>query len=255
MKVTFLGTGTSHGVPMLGCSCPVCRSADPRDKRFRSSLLLENDEHTLVIDTGYEFRLSLLREEVRNVDAVLYTHSHADHTAGIDDLRVFSQDRQLNIYSNQSTVDYIKEHYSYAVRKPDFPGIPHLTPVVLEPLKKYVIESFPVVAIPVEHGRMTHMGIYGYRIGKMAYITDCTFIPDESFEALSGVSTLIIGALRKTPHGAHFSFDEAYAAAKRIGAERIYFTHINHNTSYKEISSLFSDAESAYDGLSIEMEL
>lgn len=253
MKVTFLGTGTSHGVPMLGCSCAVCTSTDPRDKRYRSSLLLEKDGKTLVIDTGYEFRLSLLREKVMNVDAVLYTHHHADHLAGIDDLRVFSQTKQLSIYSNAMTVDYIRSHYSYAVEKPEFPGIPHLTPVVLERCREYDIASFPVIPIPIEHGRMTHMGIYGYRIGKLAYITDCTYIPEESYEALRGVTVLIIGALRKTPHGAHFSFEEAHEAGVRIGAEKIYFTHINHNTSYKEISSLYPDTLSAYDGLSFEV--
>ena len=253
MKVTFLGTGTSHGVPMLGCSCPVCKSKDPRDKRYRSSLLLEKEGKVLVIDTGYEFRLSLLREDVKNVDAVLYTHSHADHLAGIDDLRVFSQNKKLCIYSNEDTINYIKTHYSYAVERPAFPGIPHLTPIVLEPYKEYEIESFTVVPLVVEHGRMTHMKIYGYRIGPLAYITDCTYITDESFASLKGISHMIIGALRKEKHGAHFSFEEAHEAALKAGAKKIYFTHINHNTSYIEISSLYADAESAYDGLSFEV--
>lgn len=251
MKITFLGTGTSHGVPVLGCSCPVCKSTDEHDKRYRSSLVLEKDGKVLIIDTGYEFRLAALRAGLTNVDGVLYTHSHADHIAGIDDLRVFSQKQQLCVYANASTIDYINTHYAYAVKKPDFPGIPHLTPVVLSPYEKIMIQGFEVTAIPIEHGRITHMGILGFRIGDFAYLTDCTFIPEESFAALKGVKTLVMGALRKEPHGAHFSFSESYAAFKRIGAEKLYFTHINHSTSYEEINTLYDDAKSAYDGLSI----
>jgi len=253
MRVTFLGTGTSHGVPMLGCTCPVCLSKDYHDKRYRSSLLLEKEGKNLIIDTGYEFRLAALRAKLSNVDAVLYTHSHSDHIAGIDDLRVFSQNKQLCVYSNASTIEYINTHYSYAVKKPDFPGIPHLTPVVLEPYKVVEIAGFPIEAIPVEHGRVTHMGIYGYRIGDFAYITDCTFISEKSYEHLKGVKTLVLGALRKAPHGAHFSFGESYEVFRRIGAEKLYFTHINHNTSYAEINTLYEEAESAYDTLSFEL--
>lgn len=254
MKVTFLGTGTSHGVPMLGCDCAVCRSLDVRDKRYRSSLLLEKEGKNLVIDTGYEFRLSLLREGVKDVSAVLYTHSHLDHIAGLDDLRVFSQKEKLKVYSDLKVHEFITQHFAYAVGPSAFPGVPHLESIVLEPYKSYDIAGFPVTPVIVEHGRATHFEIYGYRIANFAYITDCTFIPEKSYEALKGVKTLALGALRKEPHGAHFSFEEAYLAGKKIGAEKIYFTHINHNTSYEEINRLYSDAESAYDTLSFEEE-
>lgn len=253
MRLVFLGTGTSHGVPMLGCSCPVCLSDDEHDKRYRSSVLLEKDGKRIVIDTGYEFRLALLREGVKSIDAVLYTHAHADHMAGIDDLRVFSQKQPFDIYSSSETIDYIDKHYHYAIARPDFPGIPHLRPNVLVPYRSYEIASFPVMAIPIEHGRMTHMPIYGYRIGKLAYLTDCTFIPPESYEALQGIEVLVIGALRKREHGAHFSFEEAHEAGRKMGAKRIFFTHINHETFAREIDSLYEDAFGAYDTLSIEI--
>lgn len=253
MTLTFLGTGTSHGIPVLGCDCAVCTSADERDKRYRSSVLLRKDGHAIVIDTGYEFRLSMLREKVKRIDSVLYTHAHADHMAGIDDLRVFSQQKPFDIWSSRNVVNFIDEHYHYAVARPDFPGIPHLRPCVLEPYRIYDIATFPVMAIPVEHGRMTHMPIYGYRIGKLAYITDCTYIPPESYEALKGIDTLVIGALRKEPHGAHFCFEEAHEAGVKMGAKQIYFTHINHATSFAEIDSLYPDAHSAYDTLTIEI--
>lgn len=256
MRVTFLGTGTSHGIPVLGCSCPVCLSSDPGDKRYRSSIMVESGNGgRIVVDTGYEFRLQLLRENVADLDAVLYTHAHMDHVAGLDDLRVFSQKKSLSVYGNKNTLDTIRKVFGYAVHEPGegFPGVPHLTPVELEPLKPVEIAGMEVVPIPVEHGRVTHMPIYGWRFGRFAYITDCTFIPDGSFEALRGVEVLAIGALRETPHGAHFSFSEAMEASRRIGAKRTYFTHINHSTSRARIDSLFPDAESAYDGLRLEI--
>ena len=252
MRVTFLGTGTSHGIPVIGCHCPVCTSTDSRDNRYRSSILVEDRGSRIVVDTGYEFRLQLLRENIDHLDAVLYTHSHADHLSGIDDLRVFSQKKNMTVYSNGPTLKYIETHYSYAFDESSYPGNPHLCAVELAPLESISIAGINVIPLPVEHGRMTHMPIYGYRFSSFAYITDCTYIPDEVFDALKGVRILAIGGLRKRPHGAHFCFQEAYDAGKRIGAERIYFTHINHETSCSEIDSLYPDAFSAYDGLRLE---
>ena len=134
MRITVLGSGTSHGVPVIGCKCPVCTDTDPRDKRYRSSIMVEEGGSRIVIDTGYEFRLQMLRENVSGLDAVLYTHSHADHVSGIDDLRVFSRERNLPIYGNAETMQFIKEHYAYAFDKDSFPGNPHLVPNVLAPL-------------------------------------------------------------------------------------------------------------------------
>lgn len=252
MKVTFLGTGTSHGIPVIGCHCPVCSSDDFHDMRYRSSVLLEKDGMHLLIDTGYELRLQLVRARCDMVDAVLYTHSHADHLSGLDDLRVFTYDRDLKVYGNDDTISFIISHYSYAVAQRSFPGVPHIIPEVLEPYRHYDIKGFDVVPIPVEHGKRTHMEIFGYRIDdSFAYVTDTSYIPPESYEALKGVKVLVIGALRKTPHGAHFSFEEAHEAAMAIGAEKTYFTHINHETSYNEICSLYDGCVSAYDTLTI----
>ena len=253
MRITVLGSGTSHGVPVIGCKCPVCTDTDPRDKRYRSSIMVEEGSSRIVIDTGYEFRLQMLRENVSGLDAVLYTHSHADHVSGIDDLRVFSRERNLPIYGNAETMQFIKEHYAYAFDKDSFPGNPHLVPNVLAPLEEVSIAGIKVIPLPLEHGRVKKMPVYGYRFSSFAYLTDCTFISPAVFEALKGVRTIMIGALRKTAHGAHFSFDEAYAAAKKAGAGRIYFTHINHETGCEEINSLYEDAESAYDTMVLEV--
>ena len=245
MKVTFLGTGTSHGIPVIGCHCPVCESKDVKDKRYRSSIALEKNGKRLVIDTGYEFRLQMLRAKF---------DTHADHLSGIDDLRVFAYNNNFPIYGNASTINFIKSHYSYAFQGPQFPGIPHFEAHTLQPYKSVDISGFKVLPVAVEHGRMTKMEILGYRIDdNFAYVTDVSNMPETTYDALNGVETLVIGALRKKPHGAHFSFSDAYNAAKRIGAKNIYFTHINHETSYSEINSLYSDAKSAYDMLELEV--
>ena len=254
MKVTFLGTGTSHGVPVIGCHCPVCESDDFRDKRYRSSIMIEKNDKRLIIDTGYEFRLQMLRAKVDKIDGVLYTHSHADHLSGIDDLRVFTYSSNLPIYGNDETIKFIKEHYSYAFYNSMFPGIPHFEANVLSPYQEVNICGFQILPVTILHGRMMKNEILGYRIdNKFAYVTDVSFMPEKTIECLKGVKTLVIGALRKKPHGAHYSFSEAYEVAKKIGAKDIYFTHINHETSYKEINSLYSDAKSAYDTLILEI--
>ena len=279
MNLTILGSGTSHGVPVLGCHCAVCESTDSRDKRTRASVLLEKNGKRLVIDTGYEFRLQLLREKVDNIDAVLYTHIHADHISGLDDLRTFSQNKDLKIYGNRETVRYIKKRWHYACKSgkssflrsfsssllkslgfkrkaailKGFPGVPHLIPTSLEPYRTVDIEGFSVTPIIVEHGKETHWKIFGYRVDDFAYITDCTHLSEESYTALEGVKVLVIGALRKRPHGAHFSFEEAYEVAKRIKAEKCFFTHINHESSAPEIDNLYPGILSSYDGMTLEV--
>ena len=254
MIVTFLGTGTSHGIPVIGCHCPVCESDDERDKRYRSSIMVEKNDKRLIIDTGYEFRLQMLRAKVDRIDGVLYTHSHADHLSGIDDLRVFTYSSNLPIYGNAATIKFIKEHYSYAFYNSLFPGIPHFEANVLKPYQEVNISGFKILPVTILHGRMMKNEILGYRIDdNFAYITDVSYMPDETINCLKGVETLVIGALRMKPHGAHYSFGEAYEASKKIGAKNIYFTHINHETSYKEINSLYSDAKSAYDTLLLEI--
>ncbi|NLZ72856.1 MAG: MBL fold metallo-hydrolase [Bacteroidales bacterium] len=251
MVVTLLGTGTSHGIPVIGCDCKVCTSHDSHDKRYRSSIMLEEMGKHLVIDTGYEFRLQLLRENVTSLDGVLYTHSHTDHCAGLDDLRVFSRHNSFPIYGDEQTLFTLKKRYPYAIDNGEHPGLPVLKSNVLAPYKEVEIARIKVVPIPVYHGNNL---IYGYRFGTFAYLTDVSDIPDESYVALKGVKLLVLGALRERPHSTHFSFSQAYQAARKIGVAKVYFTHINHETCYSDINRLYPGfVESAYDGLVINI--
>lgn len=253
MRITFLGTGTSHGIPVLGCSCPVCTSEDVRNVRYRSSILVESDGVSVVVDTGYEFRLSGIRAGLRKVDAVLYTHSHSDHIMGLDDLRVFTRDRRLPVFGNARTIADIKEKFPYAFRHYDGNyGLPLLDACVLENYRTFSVGSLEVLPVPVSHGCME---ILGYRFSNFAYVTDVSCIGDESYEALKGVDVLVLGALRKRPHATHFSFDQAMEAFLRIGAGCCYFTHVNHETSYEEINRLYGrfGIQSAYDNLVLEV--
>ena len=252
MRIVFLGTGTSHGVPVIGCSCSVCCSPDPRDKRMRSSILIESGRSSCVIDTGCEFRMQALRAGITHLDGVLYTHSHADHLMGLDDLRVFSSDGRFPVYGLKSTLDKVKRIFPYAFASLPYKGAPQLEAVEIEEGESFSVGDIPFTLIPVMHGMMR---IAGYRSGSFAYLTDVSDILwEENSRRLSGIRTLIIGALRDRPHWSHFTFEEAVKAARVIGAEKVYFTHINHETDYSDIQRRFAPyAESAYDGLEIEV--
>ncbi len=272
MRVTFLGTGTSHGIPVIACSCPVCQSSDPKDKRFRSSILVESDGKSIVIDTGYEFRLSAVRAGIKKLDAVLYTHSHSDHIMGLDDLRVFTHDSSLPIYGSKATLDHIKNVFSYAFSRHDWPcnhadkeeeeavmelrkhnyGLPLLIANEVDPYGRFSIASLEVEAIPVMHGLME---VYAYRINQdFAYVTDVSSISERSLSELHGVKTLVIGALRERQHPTHFTFREAEGIARKLGVERCYFTHISHETFYSQINRSYGPlCLSAYDGLTLEV--
>ena len=254
MRITFLGTGTSHGVPVIGCHCPVCTSDDFHDKRMRSSVLIEEGGTAVVIDTGCDFRMQALRKGLAHLDGVLYTHAHADHLMGLDDLRVFSAEDKgrFPVYGFKSVMDSIERIFPYAFITLPYKGAPRLERVDLEEGERFSIGSIGFTAIPVMHGMMR---IAGYRFGKAAYITDVSdLLLDENRSRLEGLDVLIIGALRDRPHWSHFTFEEAKAAAEEIGAGKVYFTHISHETSYYDIQRRFSPyAESAYDGLEIEV--
>jgi phosphoribosyl 1,2-cyclic phosphate phosphodiesterase len=253
MKVTFLGTGTSHGIPVPTCHCPVCMSSDPRDKRYRSSLLLEQDGKVLIIDTGPEFRLQALRAGFDHIDAVLYTHSHADHINGIDDLRIFCKEKPLPVYADSDVVSFIEDKFGYALRdtSKENGGLPHLSPEVLQPYVEKEIFGFPVTPIPVQHGRHT---IYAYRIGNLVYSTDTSGIDDTSLSFMKGADTLIIGALRYKSHPTHFSVDQAIEISKKIGARQTYFTHMCHDLSHQTLcDTLPPEIRPAYDTFSFEV--
>ncbi len=252
IDITFLGTGTSHGVPVIGCSCPVCTSRDPRDQRYRSSILIQTEGRNLLVDTGPEFRLQALRAGITRLDAVLYTHDHADHLNGIDDLRVFTHDATLPVYGNQRLVDCIGNRFGYVLGRCEFAGgLPHLRATVLEGTAPALVAGIEVQPVPIRHGDLT---IFGYRIGNFAYLTDCSGIPDDSWRLLDGLEVLVIGALRRKPHPTHFSVGQAVEAAQRIGAKQTYLTHLCHESRHQELDeSLPGSIHVAYDTLRLHV--
>jgi phosphoribosyl 1,2-cyclic phosphate phosphodiesterase len=252
VKFTFLGTGTSQGVPVIACSCAVCKSGDARDNRLRSSLLVEaEDGWTAVIDTGPDFRQQMLREGTRRLDAVLFTHHHKDHIAGLDDVRAFnfSQGRPMEIYGSAATLQALRHEFSYAFAEEKYPGVPNLllNELIHEPFE---LAGRPIIPIPVMHHRMP---VLGFRFGDFAYITDANFIPDSSMKLLEGLDVLVLNALRKEPHISHFTLQQALDLVKVLQPKQAYFTHISHLLGqHEEIeTSLPGGVALAYDGLCV----
>lgn len=250
MIVRFLGTGTSHGIPVIGCSCRVCTSADRRNLRWRSSILIRSEKAQILFDTSQEFRLQALRTGLDSLNAVFYTHGHADHVMGIDDLRIFSRSRSLDVYGDRHTIEGIRRRFDYIFTVQDYGGgIPHLELRSNEE-GAVTIEDIRVQRIPIFHGRNT---ISGYRVGSMAYLTDCSGIPESSMPLLQGLDTVIIGALRYHPHPTHFSVDQAVEVLKKLNPRRGYLTHLSHAVEHKEVMGYLPNwIEPAYDGLSLE---
>ncbi|MDR1626768.1 MAG: MBL fold metallo-hydrolase [Spirochaetia bacterium] len=252
MTVTFLGTGTSHGIPVAGCACPVCLSPDSRNKRTRASLLVEEAGRLILIDTATELRLQAIREGIKTIDAVLYTHAHADHVHGIDDLRIFCYRGPIPVYGSPGILREIKHRFDYIFRPPrqQGGGIPRLR---MYPAARPVFTAcgVPVTPIPIKHGSLT---IYGYRIGDMAYLTDCSHIPDASRPLLENLRVLILGALRSRPHPTHFCIEEALAEIRRIGPRQAYLTHFCHDIDHETIKKeLPPGTAPSYDGLKVSL--
>lgn len=251
MKITFLGTGTSHGVPVIGCTCRVCHSKNPKDQRTRSSILIQTNGADLLIDTANEFRLQALHSGIRKIDAVLYTHCHADHVFGFDDLRIFSQrsGKSLPIYGNENTITELKSVFSYVFRKTqEGGGKPQVTPIIID--KPVSICGVEVIPIPVFHGEIP---ILGYRIGNLGYITDCSRLPVNSEAMLAGLDTLILGVIRYKPHPTHMHVNAALNLVKRLQPIQTFFTHISHCLDHEEVNSrLPAGVSLAYDGLIIK---
>lgn len=249
-EVTFLGTGTSHGIPVIGCTCPVCSSPDPHDKRFRSSILIQDGEHTLLIDTTPEFRLQALRANLQSLDAVLYTHDHADHFNGIDDLRVFCKESTLPVYCSEDVVSSITSRFGYVLKRCDEGGgIPHLQLNTLVPYQMIRVAGFEVMPIPIRHGCKI---IMAFRIGSFIYATDSSGIPPESLPYFEGVDTLVLGSLRYRSHPTHFSVGEATSFATKVGAKRVFLTHLCHDICHSKLEAeLPSHMHVAYDMLKI----
>ena len=253
MKVTFLGTGTSQGIPVIGCQCCVCQSEDFHDKRLRSSVLINYKGQQFVIDTGPDFRQQMLREKVNHLDFVLITHGHKDHIAGLDDIRAFNhiQHQAIDIYADKMTCDAITREFHYVFSQNRYPGIPELN---MHPVGD---EPFEVNDILIEPIHLLHykLPILGFRIDKLAYITDASFIEGKELEKLENIDVLIINALRIEKHYSHFNLEEAMEIARRVKPKRTYFTHIGHLMGlYKECQSqLPTNMELAYDGLVVEL--
>lgn len=254
MRITFLGTGTSQGVPVIACQCEVCTSPDARDKRLRTAILIEIDGKHIVVDTGPDFRYQMLREDVRHLDAVLVTHSHKDHIAGMDDVRAFNyqQQRSVPIYATSITHEALKREFYYAFGELKYPGVPRLELKPIVAGSPFLIEGISIMPIEVMHYKMPVMG---FRIGNFAYITDAKTVSDCSKALLKGVEILVINALQEEPHISHFTKDEAIAFAQEIGAKHTYLTHISHRFGKHEAieKKLPESIFVAYDRLSIDI--
>jgi phosphoribosyl 1,2-cyclic phosphate phosphodiesterase len=257
MRLTFLGTGTSFGVPQIGCACAVCRSDDPRDRRTRTGALLQAGDATLLLDSPPELRLQLIGQDVSALSAVLYTHEHADHTAGIDDLRIFTvrSKRHLPIYGPPETLERLASAYRY-IFDPDvtaFEGTskPHLEPHPLEPGVATSVAGVPVLPLAFPHG---HLRVYGYRFGPLAYLTDVKEVGAVERAALQGIDVLVLNALWWRPHPTHLSIDEAVALSRELGAKRTYLTHLTHETGHAALAARLPPGMSpAHDGLTVEV--
>lgn len=251
MKIRVLGSGTSSGVPVIGCTCPVCTSDNPKNKRSRASVLVRTEAADILIDTATEFRVQAIEAGIDKLDAVFFTHAHADHVHGLDDLRPLSHHKAIEVYADTHTRAEIETRFSYIFGPPgQGGGVPQINIHTLEN-KGVHIKDVEVQPIPVFHGSIP---IFGYRIGPFAYLTDCSFIPEESFPLLEDLEVLIIDALRFRPHPTHFSIEEALNMIKRIAPQWAYLTHLCHRVEHEALlQELPEGIEPAYDGLEFRL--
>jgi phosphoribosyl 1,2-cyclic phosphate phosphodiesterase len=249
VKITFLGTGTSQGVPVIACECATCRSTDPHDNRLRTSLLLETGDVTLLFDAGPDFRQQMLREKVKKLDAIIITHEHKDHIAGMDDVRAFNYKSQdaIDIYAEERVQKTIRREFSYVFSEHQYPGIPKMRLNTINDFN-FIIKGIEITPIRVRH---MNLEIYGFRVGNFAYITDASYIPESSKEKLFGVKYFVINALRKEKHISHFNLREAIDVIREISPKRAFITHISHQMGLaKDVTpELPAGIALAYDSL------
>lgn len=251
IKVTFLGTGTSQGVPMIACTCEVCTSSDERDKRFRSSILIETAKTRIIIDTGPDFRLQMLREKIKKLDAVVFTHEHKDHIAGLDEIKAFNflNKMRMPVYATQRVEDALRREFAYIFADIKYPGIPEID------LFEFDNEVFKINDIVLQPINVMHykLPVKGFRVNDFAYITDANFITEAEKKKLKNLDVLVLNALRREPHISHFTFEEAIEMVKELKPKKAYFTHISHQLGlHEELNKeLPENIELAIDGLQI----
>lgn len=252
MKIKILGCATSTGVPIVGCNCYVCTSKDPKNKRTRSSAYIEVDDTNILIDSSTDLRMQALANGVTRINAVLYTHSHADHTHGIDDLRTFNfiNNMSISCFANSMTADNIRSNFKYIFKNlPVFGGKPRLELNVVE--NRFEFNGVEIEPIEIEHATWN---ILGYRIGNFAYLTDCSRVPEHSIEKLRGLDLLVLSALRYRPHRAHFTVDQAVEQIEAISPRHAVLTHMGHELEYNELKMYLPDhIEPCYDGMEFKL--
>lgn len=251
MTITFLGTGTSQGVPVIACDCEVCASGDQKDKRLRSSILIETQGHSIVVDSGPDFRYQMLREGVKHLDAIVFTHEHKDHIAGLDDIRAFNyrQKSAIDVYASLRVQEALKKEFSYIFQEYAYPGIPKINLKTI-PHHSFNIAGVPFIPIEVMHYKLS---VWGFRVGDFTYITDAKTISETEKNKIYGTKILVLNALQKEEHVSHLTLAEAIAFASDIDADMTYFTHVSHRLgTHQAISAeLPAKIQLAYDGLKL----
>jgi phosphoribosyl 1,2-cyclic phosphate phosphodiesterase len=255
LRYTFLGTGTSQGVPLIGCQCKVCTSADTRDQRLRTSLHIQSDTTSIVVDAGPDFRQQMLRHKIYQLDAVLLTHSHKDHIAGLDDVRAynFMQKKSMPVYGNAFTLQELRREFPYIFDGNNYPGIPKIDVFELQGFDNFTIGDIDITVIPVMH---LMLPVWCYLFNKeFAYITDANFLSEETKAIIKDVDVLVLNALRQESHVSHFSLEEAIAVSDEVGAKQTYFVHASHQLgTYEDVSGILPHNKLlAYDGLVVNL--